>query len=94
MALTVFNASCLAKWPWGEVDDDVARNKVTFARDLLVAAQCRASRNFGQPAQPSPASFAEPAASGRASRDAISASAAELSQVISITASGSTDLLL
>ncbi len=30
----------------------------------------------------------------RASRDAISASAAELSQVISITASGSTDLLL
>ena len=36
--------------------------------------------NFGQPAQLSPASFAEPAASGRASRDAISASAAELSQ--------------
>ncbi len=22
MALTVFNASCLAKWPWCEVDDD------------------------------------------------------------------------
>jgi len=54
--------------------------KVTFARDLFVAAQCRASRNFGEPAQLSPASFAEPAASGRASRDAISASAAELSQ--------------
>ena len=22
MALTVFNASCLAKWPWCEADDD------------------------------------------------------------------------
>ncbi len=22
MALIVFNASCLAKWPWREVDDD------------------------------------------------------------------------
>ncbi len=22
MALTVFNASCLAKWPWREADDD------------------------------------------------------------------------
>ncbi len=22
MVLTVFNASCLAKWPWREVDDD------------------------------------------------------------------------
>ncbi len=53
--------------------------KVTFARDLLVAAQLRTSRNLEQPAQPSSASFTESVASDRASRGTRSASAAELS---------------
>ena len=52
--------------------------KVTLARDLLVAAQFRTSRNFERPAQSSQASFTEPAASDRSSRGTRSASAAEL----------------
>jgi len=52
--------------------------KVTLARDLLVAAQFRTSRNFERPAQSSQASFTEPAASDRSPRGTMSASAAEL----------------
>ena len=52
--------------------------KVTFARDLLVAAKFRTPRNITRPAQSSPAGFTELAASDQSSRGTMSASEAEL----------------
>ena len=37
MALTVFNASCLAKWPWCEVDDDGSEPCCDEGDDAIIA---------------------------------------------------------
>ena len=43
MALTVFNASCLAKWPWCEIDDDDTKACCDEGDDLMIASGSEAS---------------------------------------------------
>ncbi len=43
MALTVFNASCLAKWPWCEVDDDDTKACCDEGDDVMIASGSEAS---------------------------------------------------
>ncbi len=43
MALTVFNAICLAKWPWCEVDDDASETCYDKGEDAMIASGSQAS---------------------------------------------------
>ncbi len=43
MALTVFKASCLAKWPWCEVDDDESEACCDEGDDAMIASGSEAS---------------------------------------------------
>ncbi len=43
MALTVFNAICLAKWPWCEVDDDDSEICCDKGEDAMIAFGSEAS---------------------------------------------------
>ena len=43
MALTVFNAICLAKWPWCEVDDDDSETCCDKGEDAMIASGSEAS---------------------------------------------------
>ncbi len=43
MALTGFNASCLAKWPWCEVDDDDSEACCHEGDDAMIASVSEAS---------------------------------------------------
>ena len=43
MALTVFNASCFAKWPWCEVDDDNTKACCDEGDDVMIASGSEAS---------------------------------------------------
>ncbi|DBB16558.1 TPA: hypothetical protein ACH3X3_014820 [Trebouxia sp. C0006] len=45
MAFTVFNASCLAKWPWREVDDDDSEACCDEADDAMTASGSEASED-------------------------------------------------
>ena len=46
MALTVFNASCLAKWPWCEVVDDDTKGCCDEGDDVMIASGSEASEGF------------------------------------------------
>ncbi len=46
MALTVFNASCLAKWPWCEVDDDDTKACCDERDDVVIASGSEASEGY------------------------------------------------
>ena len=46
MALTVFNAICLAKWPWCEVDDDDNEACCDEGDDAMIASGFEAFRIF------------------------------------------------
>ena len=46
MALTVFNASCLAKWPCCEVDDDDREARCNEGDDAMIASGSEASLFF------------------------------------------------
>ncbi len=43
MALTVFSASCLAKWSWCEVDDDDTKAWCDEGDDAMIASGSEAS---------------------------------------------------
>ncbi len=45
MALTVFNASCLAKWPCREVDDDDSEACYHEGADAMIASGSEASED-------------------------------------------------
>ncbi len=45
MAFTVFNAGCLAKWPWREVDDDDSEACCDEADDAMTASGSEASED-------------------------------------------------
>ncbi len=45
MALTVFNASCLAKWPWCEVDYD-SETCCDKGADAMIASGSKASEGW------------------------------------------------
>ena len=52
MALTVFNASCLAKWPWREVDDDDSEACCDEGDDANIASGSEVSEGLaGWPEQ-------------------------------------------
>ncbi len=47
MALTVFNAGCLAKWPWCEVDADDSEACCDKGDDAMLASGSEASEGCG-----------------------------------------------
>ena len=43
MTFTVFNASCVAKWPWCEIDDDDSEARCDEGDDAMIASGSEAS---------------------------------------------------